>query len=328
MKSVINYQFQANVFYPMWKSIISYRFSGFRLHVALITGLLFMSGCGGFHLRGAVSFDVSLVHIQSESADNTAEEVARRLTEAGVQVVPIASAAQAVVYLRNETANRRVLSVSPVSGKLEEFELTFRVEMEVRKPDGTVLMEKRVISLLRDYLFDETAVLAMWAEEEMLHQDLLRDLVTQITRQLQALKLGKIELSQLAFEGLEPQYSVGEQWAVDLVETTARTIPVDIWVTISAGEVLWFATHQENKAQPWHLHQEPQPWQTNVVATQTRHRVLDFTVPANLGGKYTLQAVYTGVGTGLDLNNMASTIRSNIAEGKFIIKNESGMGGM
>ena len=163
----------------------------YRYHVALITGLLFLSGCG-FHLRGAVSLDLSVVHIQSESANKIAPAVARRLTEEGVQVVPTASTAQAVVYLRNETVDKRILSVSSVSGKLEEYELSFRIEMEVRKPDGTVLMDKQVISLLRDYRFDETAVLAMWAEEEMLRQSMFRDLVAQIMRRLQVLKLGKI----------------------------------------------------------------------------------------------------------------------------------------
>jgi hypothetical protein len=68
------------------------------------------------------------------------------------------------------------------------------------------------------------------------------------------------------------------------------------------------------------LTQEPQPWQRNVPPTQTRHRILYFTVPAQAVGEYILRAVYTKAGAGLDLNNMAPTLRSNIAEGYTVFK--------
>jgi LPS-assembly lipoprotein len=160
-------------------------------YFSLITGLLvnLVSGCG-FHLRGAVGdLHIQKVHIQSESAERIANEVKRILTEEGVQVVPTTKAAQVVVYLRNEAVDGRVLSVSSVSGKQEEIELNYRVEMEVRKPDDTVLLEKQTISLLRDYRFDETAVLAAGAEQETLRDDMFRDIVEQIIRRLQVLKI-------------------------------------------------------------------------------------------------------------------------------------------
>jgi len=60
------------------------------------------------------------------------------------------------------------------------------------------------------------------------------------------------------------------------------------------------------------------PLQRNVSAEQTRHRVLDITVPPDLVGKYTLRAVYTEEGIKLDLNNLSSMMRSTMAEGKLI----------
>lgn len=284
----------------------------------LVIGLI--SGCG-FHLRGSADYDFSFVHIQSESADRVANEVKRRLTDQGVQVVPTASGAQAVVYLRNEVADRRVLTVSSVSGKQEEFELNYRVELEVRQPNQTVLMEKQTLSLLRDYLFDETAVLAMGSEEEVLREDMYSDIVAQVMRRLQVLKLGKIRLSRLVLEGLKPKYSVEQLVVVDLVEKeNARTAPVDIWVSLSFGKDLWFVVPSDNQTQLWQLTQEPQPWQRNVAPTQTRHRILYFTVPAQAVGEYILRAVYTKAGASLDLNNMAPTLRSNIAEGYTVFK--------
>ena len=328
MNSVISYQLSVmslmfKFFGKKLESLLVPRtqLSVISVQLLLITGLLFISSCG-FHLRGAAGYNLSLVYIQSESADRVANEVKRRLTEGGVQVVPTTSAAQAVVYLRHETIDRRVLTVSSVSGKQEEFELNYRVELEVRKPDDTVLLEKQTLSLLRDYLFDETAVLAMGAEEEVLREDMFRDIVAQIMRRLQVLQLGKRELSQLAFEGLKPKYSVGEQMVVNLVEKNTRKTPVDIWLSISIGKNLWFVTPTENESQAWQLSQEPQAWQRNVAPTQTRHRVLDFTVPAKAGGKYTLRAVYTKAGAGLELSNLAPSLRSNIVESSTVFENQ------
>jgi len=154
--------------------------------VLLIT-LLFINGCG-FQLRGAADLKSQKLHIQSKYADRIANEVRRILTEQGVQIVPTSQTAQAVLYLRDESVERRVLSVSSTSGKLEEVELNYRVEMEVRKPDNSILLEKQVLSLMRDYRFDKNAVLAAGSQEEVLRADMFRDLVGQIIRSLRAIR--------------------------------------------------------------------------------------------------------------------------------------------
>lgn len=164
--------------------------ASYQLSVVIIV-LLFFSGCG-FHLRGAgADFHLNLqrVYIQSESAESVATEVKRLLIEEGVQIVPITKEAQAVVYLRNETVDKRVLSVSSISGKQEELEINYSLEMEVRKPDESILLKKQYISLSRDYRFDETAVLAAEAEEEKLREDMFRDIVGQVMRRLQIIKI-------------------------------------------------------------------------------------------------------------------------------------------
>lgn len=150
--------------------------------------LLLLSGCG-FQLRGNYGFQFTSAYIQTEAADLVANEVSRHLSDAGVKITTTPKEAQIVVFLRNERVDRRVLSVSVKSGKMQEVELNGRAELEVRQPDDKVLIEKRLLSLLRDYSFDETAVLAMGNEEEVLRLELLRDLVAQVLRSLQAIKL-------------------------------------------------------------------------------------------------------------------------------------------
>jgi len=312
------------------KSTFSLKILVFTLSFLIVNVLI--GGCG-FNLRGSANFDLSSVHVQSESADTVANEIKRILPERGVQVLPPegGNIAQATVYFRNETVRRRVLTVSSMSGKREEIEISYQVEMEVRGSDGSVLLAKQPISLWRDYQFDETAMLAMGIEEETLRKEMFRDLIAQIMRRLQAIKLegltlDSLTLSKLTLDGLKAKYSVGEQFVVDLVEQidekNVRTAEVDIWISLATGENLWFLIPKTDQAQSWQLISEPQPWQRNVTPTQTSHRILDFAIPPNAGGEYVLRAVYTAVGTKLDLKNLASTTRSNIVEGKTVLENE------
>ncbi len=167
MKSVINYQLAIIIF--------------------LLIGGLF-SGCG-FQLRATVvKIDIQKIYLRSESATQITREIKRILIEQGVKIVQKKEEAQVVLYLRNENVNRRVLSVSSSSGKLEEVEINYQVEMEVRKPDNTVLIGKLLLSLSRDYRFNELTVLAAGAEEEILRQDMFHDIVTQIMRRLQTIR--------------------------------------------------------------------------------------------------------------------------------------------
>jgi LPS-assembly lipoprotein len=158
-----------------------------KLSFYLIIGLLLLHGCG-FQLRGSTALTLTKVYLQSEGADRLTDEVKRVLTDEGVQITPTAKDAQVTVYLRQEAIDRRILSVSAVSGKMQEIELNYRVEMEARKPDNKVLLDKQLLSLSRDYTFDETAVLAMGDEEQVLREELFRDIIMQVVRRLQTIK--------------------------------------------------------------------------------------------------------------------------------------------
>ncbi|MCK5876056.1 MAG: hypothetical protein KAG43_00355 [Candidatus Marithrix sp.] len=287
-----------------------------KKYLILIIILLF-NGCG-FHLRGTANFDVSFVYIKSDSADKVASKIKQLLTEQGIKIVTVPNAAQAIVHLSNEIVDRRVLTVSSISGKQEEFELNHKVTMEVKTPDDTILLEKQNISLLRDYMFDEKSVLAMWSEDELLRKEMFRDIVAQIMRRLQILKLGKIELTQLEFTELKPKYVTGEILQLDLIEKNTRITPIDIWLTITIGEDIWFINSADSKI----LHQQPQPWKQDVAVTETTHQLLNFKVQPNVDGEYIFRAIYTAVGAGLNLSDLSSTKRSYLVESKTIFTTE------
>ncbi|MCP4702939.1 MAG: hypothetical protein GY862_39670 [Gammaproteobacteria bacterium] len=160
--------------------------------LAVLLACLLISACG-FHLRGAVDLPESLasVYIQADKKGFLAGTVQRALRERGVNIAETIEKAGIVVALRDEKTERRVLSVSAVSGKQEEVELNQHVDLEVFKPDGTVLLKKRRLSLVRDFTYDETAVLAKDTEERILREELRRDLAIQILYSLEALANNK-----------------------------------------------------------------------------------------------------------------------------------------
>jgi len=146
--------------------------------------LFILVGCG-FHLRGSQGFQITSVWVESKGADRVTELVKSALTEEGIKLAESAEKSQVILSLSQETINKRVLSVSASSGNLEELELNFHVS----KPDGEVLLNNQRISLLRDYSFDEKAILAMNAEEEVIQQELFHDIVAQIVRRLQSVQI-------------------------------------------------------------------------------------------------------------------------------------------
>ncbi len=284
----------------------------------ILTLLITLNSCG-FHLRGAKGLDFSYIYIKSESADAIAAKVMQLLKEQDVSILKTADGAQAIVYLRNQGIGERMITISSTTGKIAEFELNFHVDMEVRRPDDTVLLEKRRLSILRDYRFDETAVLAAGVESEMLRQEMFREIVAQVMRRLEVLKLGKIQTTKIKLKGLKANYFIGDNFQLDLIEKTVRSYPVDIWLTLSKGTDLFFLT--PSKDQSWQINQQPKAWQTSVPITKRRHHLLNFTIPADIEGKYIFRAVYTHSGTTLDLQDLNSAIlRSNIVEGKTIIE--------
>lgn len=155
--------------------------------VSLLLLIVTLTSCG-FQLRGTGKFDFESIYIQSEAATRVTDEVKHLLNEQNIKVTAEANEAQVLLYLRHEGIRHRMLSVSAISGKLEEVEINLFVDMEVTRADGSPLLENITLKLLRDYSFDETAVLAVGAEQEIIQKEMFRDVVAQVMRRLQTVK--------------------------------------------------------------------------------------------------------------------------------------------
>ncbi len=158
----------------------------FRLAVffLLICGL----GACGFQLRGSnlQALQHSQVYVQSNGANVLAKEVKIQLQNADVIPVKSVTDAKYIINLSNESFDRRVLSVSPKTGKVEEYEITYRASLSITGSDGDTILKSEPVTAVTDYTFDEDAVLGKFEEERVLRDDIVRHAASNVLRRLQS----------------------------------------------------------------------------------------------------------------------------------------------
>ena len=74
------------------------------------------------------------------------------------------------------------------SGQVREFQLRLRFRFRLRTPHGKDLIPDAEILQQRDISFNESAVLAKDAEEQLLYRNMQSDIVQQIMRRLAAVQ--------------------------------------------------------------------------------------------------------------------------------------------
>ena len=159
----------------------------------IIVLLLGLSACG-FHLRGTqqkAAVKVSNVYVSSAGAREVVAEVKEQLDNAGAAAVKGLETADYVLTLERQLFDRRVLSVSSVTGKVEEYQLALELYMSVSNGKGEELLAPERIRLTRDYTIDEEAVLAQGSEEDILREDMVIDAASRIIYRLNAVAARK-----------------------------------------------------------------------------------------------------------------------------------------
>ncbi len=162
-----------------------------RQRILLVTALILstcLNGCG-FHLRGAQleSLKQSPVYLNAPGAAQVAAEVRKQLLIAEIPLATSADTADYVITLSNESFDRNILSISPQTGKVEEYQLSYQVIMSVTGPEGQSLMKSERITAERDYAFDEAAALGAFEEDATLRKDISAYAALAVMRRLEAI---------------------------------------------------------------------------------------------------------------------------------------------
>jgi LPS-assembly lipoprotein len=157
-----------------------------KVRLLLIYFLLLTTACG-FHLRGSQTTKINIDNIFITGGSALAKEVKSQFLNAGTSFAASSQEASYVITLKESRFEKSVLSVSPTTGKVEEYQVVFQAKMDAIRADGTYIIENEKIMVIRDFAFDENAVLGEFSEESIIQEDLVRHAANQVLRRLQAL---------------------------------------------------------------------------------------------------------------------------------------------
>lgn len=159
------------------------RFSAVLLLVGLCVGLV---GCG-FQLRGTGQTTSLLESVYLNLADRggaLGRELTATLSQSGVEFTTNGKA-QVSIKLGPERFSRRSVSTT---GQINvaEYELNLQVSFSVLDKNGEVLVPPTRIQTERIYTFDNTSLVGSNEEEELLHEEMRRDLISQLLQRINA----------------------------------------------------------------------------------------------------------------------------------------------
>jgi LPS-assembly lipoprotein len=141
-----------------------------------------LAGCG-FHLRGSATVPFDTLYIP-QSKTGIALDLKRNI-EAGTnaKVTDDPKKADAILELSGENREKIILSLTG-TGRVREYRLRYSVRYRVHDGKGNEYVPSSLVQLQRDVTYDDSAILAKEAEEQLLFRDMQTDLVQQVLRRL------------------------------------------------------------------------------------------------------------------------------------------------
>ena len=155
--------------------------------ILLLTMLL--AGCG-FQLRGSTPetrLGFESLYLDAPVGTPLERDLRTVLRASSTQLTPDAKSAPVTLRVLSQAQEKKVLTLN-AQGKVREFSLTYRVRFEVADASNKKLLQPPEIALQSILSYSEEQALAKEQEERMTFEDLRRDAVAQIIRQLARVK--------------------------------------------------------------------------------------------------------------------------------------------
>jgi len=146
-----------------------------------------LSGCG-FQLQGALTMPAEMQRTYLDPVDKHSlfhRELRLQLQAAGVELVDTPDNSTAILSIRIDETDQRVLSVSGRNVPTE-YEVYYTVEYSIASGEK-ILLAPQDITLTRDYTYDTTKVLGKSREEAILREAVVKDLVRTVLKQISSL---------------------------------------------------------------------------------------------------------------------------------------------
>ena len=156
------------------------------LTLPLAACYLLLASCG-FQLRGGGDLppEMEKTFIKGLAPNDTLYvEMVRTLRANGLEVVESEEQATALLHFTRKRNGRRVLTVGS-GGKVREYEINTTVTFQAKGIGNEFRVKSQTLTVTRNYVFDQDAVLGKAEEEALLREEMQRDLVVLILFRLQ-----------------------------------------------------------------------------------------------------------------------------------------------
>ncbi len=160
-----------------------------RRHLVTLLLVAPLAACG-FHMRGSTpDAQLSFASLYLDAPKGTPIERDLRSAVRNGETLLLADQKSAAVTLRvmSQAQEKKVLTLN-AEGKVREYSLTYRVRFEVTDANNKKLLQPPEIVLQSILSYSEEQALAKEQEERMTFDDLRRDAVGRIMRQLARVK--------------------------------------------------------------------------------------------------------------------------------------------
>lgn len=158
-----------------------------QLLVLLIAAVL-LTGCG-FHLRGQAAMQFKTLYLDAANPGTSLiRELRSNLESNKVELLDSPKQADVVLNIVSEVPDKQILTLD-ASGRVNEFELYYRVSLRAYDQQQNDLIPAEVIVMHVDFPYDANHVMAMGTQESMLYQGMRTDMVQRIVQRLSRIKL-------------------------------------------------------------------------------------------------------------------------------------------
>lgn len=167
--------------------------SKFTRYLSILLIAMLFAGCG-FQLRGSTPetrLGFESLYLDAPIGTPLERDLRTVLRASSTQLTADAKSAPVTLRVLSQAQEKKVLTLN-AQGKVREFSLTYRVRFEVADASNKKLLQPPEIALQSILSYSEEQALAKEQEERMTFEDLRRDAVAQIIRQLARVKLEQL----------------------------------------------------------------------------------------------------------------------------------------
>lgn len=141
-----------------------------------------LNACG-FHLRKPLHLPFKTMYISFTNNSMLSTELKQYIRASGVKIVDNPTQAEVNMKVLAEAREQKILSLS-TDGYIREYSLHLRCDFQLKNNEDQFIISPTKIFLRRDMTYSEQQELGKQAEKILLYDDMQKELIQLILRQL------------------------------------------------------------------------------------------------------------------------------------------------